>query len=83
VFECPRERRWIMPGVSLVGRPKKGTPRKIDPKGKTIGVRASAEYVMWLEQLARHNRSSISVLFDQALAGYAKEIGFPDPPPER
>lgn len=48
---------------------------------KTVGFRVSADYATWLEDVAGRNRSTVAGLLDQALAAYAKERGWPEPPP--
>lgn len=47
---------------------------------KSIAFRVSAEYAAWVEGLAAHNRSTIAGLMDQALASYAQEKGYEQPP---
>jgi hypothetical protein len=58
----------------------KGAPRR---GPRIIGVRVSDEYAEWVERLAARNRSTVAGLVDQALAKFARDIGFTEPPPER
>jgi hypothetical protein len=68
---------------ALMARPKAKGKGKPEPGPKTIGVRASAEYAAWVDRLAARNRTTVAGLVDQALARFAREIGFEEPPPER
>lgn len=52
-------------------------------KPLVIQVRGSAEWKAWLEELAEFDRSTIADICDRAIAGYARTIGFPKPPPPR
>ncbi len=63
-------------------RPKKA-PAEAKPEAKSIAFRTSAEYAVWVDKLASHNRSTVAGLLDQALVKFAREIGFTDPAPER
>lgn len=71
-----------MSETATMARPKK-QPDKAPDGGKIVGVRVSVAYAAWIDRLAKHNRSSVSVLFDQAMSKYAKEIGFTEEAPER
>ena len=69
---------------TTMARPKKtATKPARKPQLKAIAFRAGPEYVAWVEDLATANRSTVSGLLDQALAKYAREIGFTNPIPER
>lgn len=50
---------------------------------RTIGVRVSEEYAAWLEDVAKHDRATVSGFIDRAIADRGKAIGFDRPPPER
>lgn len=52
-------------------------------KPLAIQVRGSAEWKQWLEELAEFDRSTIADISDRAIAAYARQIGFPKPPPPR
>jgi hypothetical protein len=67
--------------AAVMARPKK-TSKAMLPD-RTIAFRVSGEYGVWVDQLASHNRSTVAGLLDQALARFAKEIGFEERPPER
>jgi hypothetical protein len=68
--------------IGTMARPKKIRPEaKLPPK--TIALRTSGEYAAWVEALAKHNRTTIAGLVDQALVKHAREIGFDTPAPER
>jgi hypothetical protein len=67
---------------TTMARPKT-TKRPAKPQPKAIAFRAGPEYVAWVDELAGANRSTVSGLLDQALAKYAREIGFTKPIPER
>ncbi len=67
-------------GVGLMVEPKRERPPLPD---KTVAFRVSGVYAKWLDELARHNRTSISALLDQALTDYAKSIGFDKEAPDR
>lgn len=66
--------------TGLMARPKKSASA---PEPKTIAMRTSGEYAAWVERLAKHNRSTVAGLLDQALVDYAKSVGFTEEPPER
>ena len=56
---------------------------KVDaPAGRkpAIVVQASAEYRDWLGRLADHCRMPASVVVDAAVARFAREVGFAEPP---
>lgn len=67
---------------TTMSRPKKTTPKpKLEPK--SIAFRVSGEYGEWVDKLAASNRTNVASLLDQALAKFAREIGFTEAPPER
>jgi hypothetical protein len=71
-----------MAGAVTVGRPKK-TADKGPPPVRNIAVRATVDWVEWVEKGAEHCRTDVSKLIDAALASYLKGQGFTDPPPKR
>lgn len=67
---------------AVVGRPKRLSGNR--PTGpRTIGVRASGEWADWLERAAKHCRTDVAKLIDNAVADYVKSRGFEELPPER
>lgn len=65
-----------------VGRPKKiKRDDALDPR--TVAMRTSGEYAAWVDRLAEKNRTTVAGLLDQALAAFAKQIGFDEEPPRR
>jgi hypothetical protein len=66
-----------------MARTKKTAPGKAKPEPKTVAFRVSAEYAVWLDGLARKNRTTMAGLLDQALADRAEKIGYTEPVPER
>jgi hypothetical protein len=62
---------------------KKTKGQATEPAARTIAFRSSGRYAEWVERLAAHNRSTVAGLMDQALAKFAREIGFTEAPPER
>lgn len=46
-------------------------------------LKGSPEWSAWLMRLAKHDRNTIVGLVDRALAEYAVNHGFDEPPPER
>lgn len=68
-----------MPGASVMAR-KKGTKPKSGATTKSIVIRATDDYAAWVEEFARFNRTTVSGLFDQALARFAEEGKFKSPP---
>jgi hypothetical protein len=52
-------------------------------KPMALQMRGAVEWKAWLEKLAEFDRTSVADVADRAIARYAKEIGFPDPPPKR
>jgi hypothetical protein len=82
--QIPDHQEQDMPfaaGVQM-GRPKRKTT-KAKVEFQTIGVRGTSEWVAWLEKAARHFRTDVSKLIDSAVAAYARDNGFTDPPPDR
>jgi hypothetical protein len=72
-----------MAGVAM-GRPRKNKAQdKSAPPIKTIAVRATMDWVTWVERGADHCRTDVSKLIDAALADYLKARGFPELPPKR
>ncbi len=71
-------------GVGLLAKKKPPVKSSGQQFGKqqpiAAQVRGSAEWKEWLEGIAKANRQSVSGLLDTALARYAKEMGYPDPP---
>jgi hypothetical protein len=66
----------------MMARKKTTRPRKapIPTTAKSLAFRVTADYGDWVEAFASFNRSTVSGLFDQALAEYAKLRGFKSPP---
>jgi len=62
---------------------RRGRPAAKDKAIKTLGYRVSQAYLDWITQAAEANRSTVSVLIDQAVAEYARRIGLGDDPPDR
>lgn len=62
-------------------KPKTKAPAK--PEAKSIAFRVSGDYAAWVDRLAIANRSTVAGLLDQALAKYARDIGFTEPAPVR
>jgi hypothetical protein len=64
-------------------------PTRVEVKNRaprprsTLGVRMTAEYSAWLEELALRERIGIASLVDRSLAFYAKHVGFAKEPPKR
>jgi hypothetical protein len=55
----------------------------LERKPMVVQVRGSAAFKAWAEKLARFDNRPLSGLVDKAMRRYAKEIGFPDEPPDR
>lgn len=53
---------------------------KATPKGRTFGVRMDGQYLEWIQAFADRERASIATLIDQAIASYARERGYSEPP---
>lgn len=66
-----------------MARPKKPKQAPADTGAKTIAFRCSGPYAAWVDRLAEHNRTTVAGTLDQALARFAREIGFNEPPPVR
>lgn len=67
---------------AVMGRPKRKAP-KADASPKTIGIRATPEWAEWLENVARHYRTTVAGVIDRALTEWTSANGYPDAPPER
>lgn len=71
-------------GAVIVGRPRKLTTKgKTPPPLKTVGFKATAEWVEWLNGAAASDRATVAAFLDRAAAAYAKQIGHEVPPPQR
>lgn len=71
-----------MPEVCMA--PKKGRPKKTENVAmRTVAFRCTVEWVKWLEEAAKHDRTAVATFLDRAAAEHAKSIGFPKAPPER
>jgi hypothetical protein len=76
--------------MAFIGRPLLVSPNpdavEVMPghlKPIVVQLRGSEAWKSWLEKLARFDNRSTSNLFERAVHRYAKEVGFPDEPPER
>ena len=58
------------------GRKKAPVPTTV----KTLALRVTDEYAAWVEELRALNRTTQAGLFDQALAAFARQKGFREPP---
>jgi hypothetical protein len=67
----------------VMAKAKRPTKRESEPAPKTVGIRVSAEYADWLEELARHYRTTIAGVIDRALAEWTETQGYPKRPPVR
>lgn len=54
-----------------------------EPRTTLFSVKGRMSWLDWVDALARFDRASRAELLDRALARYAREIGFQQPPPER
>jgi hypothetical protein len=67
--------------TAIVGR------KKVKPEGGTkptaLVMRGTEAWRDWLVRFADYHRVSVSQLTDEALAAYAKALGFPEKPPRR
>ncbi|QDV34053.1 hypothetical protein [Tautonia plasticadhaerens] len=48
-----------------------------------ISLRGTREWRDWLRRLSDHCRTTGATVIDQALAKYARDVGFDEPPPRR
>ncbi|HMF36977.1 MAG TPA: hypothetical protein VKF17_10070 [Isosphaeraceae bacterium] len=62
---------------------RRGRPAVQDKSFKTLGYRVSSAYLDWITRAAAVNGSTLSGLIDQAVSGYAREIGIEEAPPDR
>jgi hypothetical protein len=67
----------------LMAKPKRKAAPKPMSGIKTIGIRATTEWVEWLEELARAHRTTVSGIIDRALAEWTEAKGYTKRPPER
>lgn len=70
-------------GIPVVAKSDTPNPGKWQSKPMALQMRGAVEWKAWLEKLAEFDRTSVADVADRAIARYAKEIGFPDPPPKR
>ena len=62
---------------------KVGRPRMPERDLAPQAIRMTREYADWLARLAAFDRRTIAGMIDQAVAMYARDIGFTEPPPPR
>ncbi len=69
----------------MEGRPMGSTTTAgaTDRPRRALSVEASEAWLAWAARLARFAREPRSVSVDKGLALYAKQLGFPEEPPER
>jgi hypothetical protein len=65
--------------VGLMAKPKARKSESPKP-AKTIGFRVSGAYAEWIEEFASSERMSVATLIDRAVASYAKDNSFREPP---
>jgi hypothetical protein len=79
-----QEQIGMPPGANAtMGRPKKSADQRKPTVPRTVGVRASGEWAAWIERAAKHCRTDVAKLIDNAVVEYAKARGFEEIPPER
>lgn len=74
--------------MKFIGRPLLGVEdadpvQSIAPSFRSLGIRATAEWAEWLEELARHYRTTVSGVIDRAMAEWSESEGRLEPPPSR
>jgi len=68
--------------VKAPGEKPRGAAKK-DAKGRpyrAIAFRVYQDYDKWIQEFAERERASVATLIDQALAAYARERGYSEPP---
>ena len=74
-------------GLTNMAEPKKrkraGRPAAVKPMKPFASIRGKPEFEAWFKKLGKFARHSNSSLIEHAVIEYAKNHGFPDPPPER
>jgi hypothetical protein len=65
-----------------MGRKKSDPPDSL-PRQHAVVVKGTPEWKAWVERGSEHCRGTVSVIVDQALVRYFKEMGFDEPPPPR
>jgi hypothetical protein len=48
-----------------------------------IGIKATREWIEWLEELAKHYRTTVSGVVDRALTEWTEAEEYPKRPPSR
>jgi len=66
--------------ASAVAKKAKPDPETWSSKAIVASVRGSRQWKKWVEDLAKENRQTVANLIDMALARFAKDTGFRDPP---
>lgn len=69
-----------------MGRPKNSARVREEgaiPDPKSIGMRVTGEYALWLEGLATKYRTSVAGIIDRALAEWSEAEGYEHRPPRR
>jgi hypothetical protein len=63
-----------------MARPRKKAAVPDSPKATTRGLRMKEEYAKWIDEFAASERMGVATLIDRAVAAYAKQAGFRNPP---
>jgi hypothetical protein len=66
-----------------MGKPKTTTPPKpaAETRGVNIVVSCTPTYKLWLETLARSDRTTVAQIIDQGVVALARAKGIAPPPP--
>jgi hypothetical protein len=66
-----------------MAKSKRRVPVKPAASVKTVGIRATEEWVAWVEGLAKEYRTTVAGVIDRALTEWADSKGYAKRPPER
>jgi hypothetical protein len=67
-----------------VGRPKKKLVEGASaPVVANVAIRATVDWIAWLDRAVEHCRSDRSKLLDAAVVAYVRAQGFTEPAPRR
>jgi hypothetical protein len=64
-------------------KPKRPPEPEPGPRRIVLQLKGTDAWKEWLARLSKFLRTPTSTMVDHALLRYAKEQGFPEPPPER
>lgn len=75
-----------MTGTAMAKKKSTRSPKnkeRQEPGFRTVGFRASQQYVEWLSSMAKLDRLTVAQFIDKAVTERARQLDPTRPPPER